>query len=244
MKIVKKNETYFLNFENNSEKKELDLFINKSLDIKNKSNSSFVLSLKEINLIDKKVIERSPNKYLVKNKIAKLLNDKNLTFQDKVEGNFEKLLNKTDLVIFNEMIEDKEIELFKLSSKYKKGVYQLALHKSNLSKMDFSIFTINKYIILKQPEDAKKFSGDNKDSIKDGKIIGIKSFDGYYYVIYKDLFQDVKTKLFALNLKDAFSIDFLISKLSFSEELLKVAIEILKDEGLILEKRKDSYEFI
>ncbi len=244
MKIVKKNETYFLNFENNSEKKELDLFVNKFLDIKNKSNSSFVLSLKDIKSIDKKVIEKSPNKDLVKNKIAKLLNDKNLTFQDKVEGNFEKLLNKNDLVIFKEMIEDKEIELFKLSSKYKKGVYQLSLHKSNLSTEDYSLFKSNKYIILKKTDDARRFSKEFKEIIKSGEVIGIKSFDGNYYVIYKTIFDEIKQKLYLLNLNSAFSIDFLESRLSYSKELLKFVIEILKDEVKIIEKRKESYEFI
>jgi hypothetical protein len=248
MKIVKKNKTYFINPDNLDEENKIDFFLNKSLNLE-KKDSLLVLSI-----LNKP--SSLNNKDSVRQKIINLFNDKDLTFQNRVEGTFEKLLNKDDLIVFKEMIKNKEIEIFKPSTKYKKGVYQISFNKNksfspqNTSSINkntgsvFSLFNKNKYVILKNSEDAKKFSYDFEQQIKSGKIIGLKSFDNNYYVIYKSLFLEIKDKLLSLNLKNSFSIDSLKTKLEFSKEVLKIAIELLKEEGLILEKKKEVYEFI
>ncbi len=275
MKIVKKNKTYFLNVDNLEEERNLEQYLNKVLDVNRISVNEVLFSLREKTeekTIEKpkvyekeKVIEKEkplikPSsiiktsfkdaKDLVKNKIATLLNDKNLTFQDKVEGSFETLLNKEDLSVFKEMLLNKEVEVFKLSDKYKKGVYQMASFNkpsslpSKEQTADFSFFDTEKYIILNKPEDAKQFSSSYEAQIKAGDILGIKSFDGNYYVINKLLFTKIRDLIFSLNLKDSFSIDFLIEKTTFQKQALKVVIEILKEEGLIIEKRKETYQLL
>lgn len=273
MKIVKKNKTYFLNVDNLEEERNLEPYLNKVLDVNRISVNEVLFSLRDKTkekVIEKpkvyekeKVIEKEKTKPssivktslkdakdLVKNKIATLLNDKNLTFQDKVEGSFETLLNKEDLSVFKEMLLNKEIEIFKLSDKYKKGVYQMVSFNkpsslpSKEQAADFSFFDTEKYIILSKPEDAKQFSSSYEAQIKAGDILGIKSFDGNYYVINKLLFTKIRDVIFSLNLKDSFSIDFLIEKTTFQKQALKVTIEILKEEGLIIEKRKETYQLL
>lgn len=235
MKIVKKNKVYFLNLENDFEEKIIDNFLNVSLDSK-KEKDSLVLSIKKD--LDK----------TIKKKIKALLEDKNLTFKDKVEGTFENFLNKKDLSVLKEMISLNEIEVYKMSSKYKKGVYQIVRKKENSylksSKDGTSVFSEKKYIILKNIEDVKNFSEKYKENIKNKEIIGLKSFDGNYYVVDSKLFLKVKEKIVSLNLKQDFTIDFLEKETNFSKELLKVTLEILKEEGFVIEKRKGIYEVL
>jgi len=255
MKIVKKNKTYFINLESLKEERDLEPYLNKILDVNKISSQEVLFSLREKIVDKKKVIERSSlssnlsedKKNLVKNKIASLLNDKNLTFQDKVEGSFEKLLNKEDLKVFKEMILNKEVETFKLSEKYKKGVYQITSKNHNLienNNSDFSEFNNNGYMVLKNTQDAKNFSKDFEDDIKSGFILGIKSFDGNYYILKKELFDKLQDKVKSLDLKGSFSLENLSSSLKSSSDLIKVFIEILKEEGKVIEKRKEMYEFI
>ncbi|NCP71991.1 hypothetical protein GW835_01185 [archaeon] len=252
MKIVKKNQVYFLNVDSKEESNDLEVFIGKPL-ILEKEGSFLKISLKEsLSKKEEGSVKEVDSVDLRKKKILNLLNDKSLTFQDKVEGSFEKLLNKEDLLIFKDMLKNNEIEIYKMSSKYKKGVYQPSNYKEMNFKKDFndsknsefSDFQTNKYIILKDVNLAKKFSLDFEELIKSKEVIGIKSFDGNYYVIYKYLFIEIKNNLFNLNLKENFSLDFLSLKLNYSKEVLKVVIEILKDEGLIIEKRKGNYVFV
>lgn len=247
MKIVKKNKTYFINIDDKKEENILEAFLYKSLDLK-KEKENLLISIKE-----------KVSKEKIKQKIVSLLNDDSLTFKDKVEGTFEKLLNKEDLKIFNEMLSNNEIETFKLSSKYKKGVYQVFSNKKDSNKPNFSNVSINKkedkediiktfkskkYIILKNEEDAKKFSNIFQDKLKDKSIIGIKSFDGNYYVIDKLLFNKIRTKILSLKTSLSFTLDSFKEDAELSKELLKIVIELLKEEGLIFEKRKGSFEFV
>ncbi len=248
MKIVKKNKTYFINPDSLDEENNLDFFLNKPLNLE-KKESLLILSILENNVsVKENNASVKENNVSVKQKIIDFFNDENLTFKNRVEGTFEKLLNKDDLIVFKEMIKNKEIEIFKPSTKYKKGIYQISFKKAHTSSSNFgavhSFFIKNKYIILNNSEDAKKFSNDFETEIKEGKIIGLKSFDNNYYVINKDLFLDIKTKLINLNLNSSFSIGFLETKLDFSKDAFKIAIELLKEEGLIIEKKKENYEFI
>lgn len=239
MKIVKKNKVYFLNPENLDEEKKLEFFLNKSLNLDVK-DSLFIASFNEI-----KKTKVKENILSVKKKIINLLNDKDLTFKDKVEGTFEKLLNKEDLLIFKEMIVNKEVEIFKLSDKYKKGVYQLTSRNSSFeSKEGFDFFDTNNYIILKTSQDAKTFSQIYENDIKAGDVLGIKSFDGNYYVLKKDVFNELYKKIKNLSFNDTFSTEYLSSFLKISLEKLKVFIEILKEEGKVIEKKKNTFEFL
>lgn len=257
MKIVKKNKVYFLNVSSSFEEDEISNFLDKPL-ICRKEDGLLVIK------IDEKFENNSTlndNKQItIKQKIISLLNDPKLNIQDKVEGNFEKLLNKDDLSIFKEMVLNKEIDLFKLSSKYKKGIYKVVnlntdnkeyikkettnFKNNQFVKGDFSSFDKHKFIILKNSNDAKEFSTIYQDKIKSKEIIGIKSFDGNYYVVYRYLFLETKDAIFNLNIKGNFTINVLEEKLKLSKDLLKIIIEILKEEGMILEKTKNNYYFV
>jgi len=85
------------------------------------------------------------------------------------------------------------------------------------------------------------FTDKYSDRVKAGEIIGQKSFDGSYYVIDSDNYKKIKNKLLAFKIKDAFTIDEIKDRLSFPDDEIKVVLEILKEECLVIEKRKSKY---
>ncbi len=278
MKIVKKNNTYFINLKDTSESKLIDGFLNNELQINqiNKDVLCFVLSssLQHPQNID----TANVGHHEIKQKIIELLTDKKLPLSQKIEGKFEKLLNVDDLNIFKEMLASKEIVLFKLSDKYKKKIYkvnedyeqkkqnsdlkvyapqqvEVAIPNSNVvlqqdvvgksESIDkvYYLFDKQNYIILDNSNIANIFSQKYVQEFKSGEIIGLKSFDNNYYMINSNLYNKIKPKI--LNYKqDPFSLEEISSKLQLSPDLIKIILEFLKEECLIVEKRKNLYSFV
>lgn len=267
MKIVKKNQTYFINFKTNIESEELDNYTNKELDLKIINDKTVIFSVRDDTpaektpIVGQQLIQKSPSikKEETKIKIKSILCDKDLSFKDKVEGNFEDLLKKEDLEIFKEMLKEKEIITFKQSDKYKKAIYVVNedFKKPNIenkpkevssqkvidenSDLIIKDFLKKKYAIIKTPIAADKFSKEFYMKFKNNEIKGQKSFDSYFYVIDLNVYEKTRELILKCNLQKSFTLEELSTKINKEEELLKVTIEFLKEEGLIIEKKKNIY---
>ncbi|GEM_PF-1024361 len=276
MKIIKKDKTYFINYNKEEDTSVLNEILDSNLDIKkitkdvysivldknvdNTNKSREVVTLKKDELIK----PEQQNINTIKSKILSFLNDKSISGADLIEGNFEKLLKKEDLPVFLEMLKKKEVTIFQLP-KYKKGIYKANTSIPNVpvsskvdekrqafvsaSKLDVdedttSSYEANSYVIIRNQGDAVFFSEKYGDRIKSGEIIGQKSFDGNYYVIDSDNYQKIKGKILALKFKDAFNIEDIKVKLNYPEDEIKVVLEILKEECLVIEKRRGNYLFV
>ncbi len=278
MKIIKKNNTYFLNFNNKNESDYLDEYTGKDLEIKIINEDVVVFLNKDKNTpflgqtvatTPPLVKHPSPSKDLIKKKIISILQDKDLSFKERVEGNFEDLLKKEDLEIFKEMLKDKEIITFKQSEKYKKAIYVVnekyspvavenkpvlenksiqetkakVLGNTTEENADLIIkeFIKKKYVIIKTQLAADKFSKDFYIKFKNNEIKGMKSFEGSFYVVDVKLYEKTRERILSSNFQKNFSIEELSEKLNYEIELLRIAIEFIKEEGLIIEKKKNIY---
>ena len=256
MKIVKKNKTYFINFDNDAESKDIDNYTNKELEIRVINEKTIAFSVSERPKIVKPQTES--NKEQIKNKIIKILQDKDFPFQDKVEGKFETLLKPEDFLIFKEMLKTKEIITYKQSEKYKKAIYVVNEEKpaiavpiaTTTSKQAIveenadaimKDFLKKKYALIKSLTTADKFSKEFYSKFKNNEIKGQKSFDGYFYVIDIMLYNSTRKQILSSGLDKNFSIEDLSKKLGKDIDLLKITIEFLKEEGVIIEKRKNIY---
>jgi len=268
MKIVKKNKTYFLNFNNDNESSDLDNYTDKELEIKVIADNviSFVVKDKSsLNLGQTKQVSKLiSSTEEIKKKIISILQDKDLPFKEKVEGAFEELLKPDDLIVFKEMLKNKEIVTYKQSDKYKKAIYvpndnppvvvkekdidnsksvqpsSKVPEKENSDEI-IKGFLKKKFAILKTAETADKFSKEFYTKFKNNEIKGQKSFDGYFYVIDNYLYENTLKQIMSCGLTKNFSIEELSAKLSKDAELLKVVIEFLKEEGVIIEKKRNLY---
>lgn len=205
------------------------------------------------------------NESLIREKIIDLLQDKEFPINNKVEGIFENFLKKEDLVFFKKMLLDKTVITYKQSDKYKKSLYVInqqfiktpeeQIIKENNSKLLDSKSNENidsvvkdfykkKYSLIKSVDVANSFSKQLYPKFKNNEIKGIKSFDGYFYVIFVDFYLSLKEQIFSCNLNKNFTLEDLSKLLNKETELLKIVIEFLKEEGLLIEKRKNIFYLI
>ena len=273
MKIIKKDKTYFINYNKDEDTSVLNEILDSNLDIKRITkdvysivldrNLDYINKSRDVIILKKEELIKPEfhNVDLIKSKILSFLNDKSISGADLIEGNSEKLLKKEDLPVFLEMLKKKEVTIFHLP-KYKKGIYKantsipevfvsskvedkkpgfVSASKIDVEDDTTSSYEANLYVIIKNQGDAVFFSEKYGDRIKSGEIIGQKSFDGNYYVIDSDNYQKIKEKIIALKFKDAFNIEDIKLKLNYPEDEIKVVLEILKEECLVIEKRKGNY---
>ncbi len=234
MKIVKKHTTYFINPKDEEERKLIDKYVFSEIELKEITEKVACLIKTEENTETKEIN--------TKQKITALLNDKSLDFKNKLEGRFEKLLNKKDLAVFKEMVEKKEIVLDKLSNKYKNFFYKVNNKSQSKETMDekFEEFKKKEHVIFSQDSLAQKFSQTFTKQLQSGEIRGTKSFDRCYYVVSSSVFDKLSDQILKQFEKD-FTIKEVAEKLKVSEDLIKCVLEILKEECSIIERRKGVY---
>ncbi len=184
-------------------------------------------------------------------KISEMIESRNLG--NLVEGKFEELLKEEELAVFKKMLADGKVIAFKLSDKYKKAVYKMAqpntktIENAGADEKHLEEYTLEKdgVLVIKNEHRAKKVSAQLAPKIKEGKIKGIRGFDGVFYIIEDKLYQKYREKAIKL-LESCNKLDLteLATKLNVSKTLAKIVCEFLKDEGEIIEKSKENYQFI
>ena len=187
----------------------------------------------------------------VEQKIIEMITNRKLS--ERVEGTFEKLLEKEELPVFKRLLEEGRVIAFKLSDKYKKAVYKLAPEKGKESEQsNAKEKAIDEYeldtdgiMIIKNEQRAKKVSEQLKNEIQEGKIKGTKSFDGHFYIIDSDLYNKYREDLLqAIKASKGISLEELYDKINVSKILCKIVAEFLKEDGEIIEKTKEKYCYI
>ncbi len=184
-------------------------------------------------------------------RIFDLLAKKNLS--ERVEGKFEKQLNEKELERLKQLLEEGKIIAFRLNEKYKKAVYKIAPEKKKESENanapekpieEYSIDT-DGFLVVKNEERAKRLSEELQGQIKGGKIKGMRSFDSHFYIIETALLEKYFGETCAI-IKNSKSIILpeLSQKLGISRMLARIVCEFLKEDGEIIEKRKEAYQIV
>ncbi|MFH1391681.1 MAG: hypothetical protein ABIH20_05200 [Candidatus Diapherotrites archaeon] len=237
VQIQDKGKKFILSF-SDEETKNLKLNKNRNYELTKAKDGLWVL------------IEGSENSVIddAEKKIIGLLTK--LSLSEKVEGTFEKNLKPEDLIKFNQLLKDRKIEKFKLNESYKKAVYQLAGQgKKNYDNKEKEIqdYTLEKdgFLVVKNEQRAKALSNELQEQIKEGKIKGTRAFTGEFYIIESELLNSVEKKaLKELKAQKTSDLGTLSKNTKLTNTILRIAFEFLKEDGQVIEKKKDYYQYI
>ena len=187
---------------------------------------------------------------------------KKARMSDLVEGKFEQQLNDKEKKALLELVMSEKIFIFKLNDSYKKGIYRVRdeeeeqtnkTHKKKESESfsapkkatpDYTL-DIDGFAATTNNERAKILSTEHKSEIEKGKLRGIKSFEGIYYLIEDYLLTKYTTKLLSFfENKNQTTIEEIAKEIDISIELTKIVCEFLKEDGELLEKTLGQYTYI
>lgn len=174
-----------------------------------------------------------------------------------VEGKFEEKLNETQKNILKKLVEEKKIIVFKLNESYKKGVYRVTEQEKKLvepinQRFDSKEKPIEEYnltedgfLIAKNTNAARSLSFEYEGELKEGTLKGIRTFEGTYYLIENELLkQGILKVINSFGEKNSLLLEELAKKINYSKLLTKIICEFLKEEGELIEKKKEQYSQI
>lgn len=176
---------------------------------------------------------------------------------DLIEGRFERLLVAEELVAFSELRNAGKIECIKTNPKFDKGIYrEVSPHAKKADTPPAPIPIAEKvaeeysllhdgFMVLRSDGAAKAASYDLAERIKAGEIKGIKSFDGFYYIIENSLLQKHTPRLLSvLQQEKTMDIAKVAEQNGIPIVLARVALEFAKEDGVVIEKKKNMYAYV
>lgn len=184
-----------------------------------------------------------------------------------VEGKFEARLNDKQKKALLQLVAERKVFVFKLSESYKKGVYRakdegVGEGKGKTGEISRARIEVeerartekapNEYslerdgiMVTRGEERVKQFCCENEREIKEGKLRGIKSFDGNYYIIEGWLLErGMKKALESFKKNPNQRLEEIARNTNTSKVVAKAVCEFLKDGGELIERRKEQYYLI
>lgn len=202
-------------------------------------------------------------------KVLRLLKTHRLP--DLIEGRFERFLSGEELTAFQELLHTGKVLVVKSNPKFEKGIYRESSHATqmsrsfspsslpsplNVKKIITQTIVVEKpmeeysllqdgFMIIRSDGAAKAASFDLQDRIRAGEIKGIKSFDGFYYIIENSLLEKyTHNVLSALKEKKESELPTLALSLAIPLILARIVLEFAKEDGLVIEKHKNLYAYV
>ncbi len=96
------------------------------------------------------------------------------------------------------------------------------------------------YAVVEEEREAKELQKEIKEKGIENKVRGIRGFDRKYYVIKKDKLEQLKDKI-VKELGEEKIVQDISEDLGIEEELCKTALTLMREDGEIVEKKKDVY---
>jgi len=167
-----------------------------------------------------------------------------MNFYEKV---FVKKISKQKYEIITKDFELKDgvYTLYKLKKDYflKPDNYEYKNKQEYFKKEEPSKTILKDYYIFSNENEAKTFSRKYFKEIKSKKLIGLKGFDGNFYILKTEFFDKIKNLILKLN-KQEFIIKDLEKLITINPNALRGILEIMKEEGIIIENKKDSFKLL
>ncbi|HIH09539.1 MAG TPA: hypothetical protein HA254_02605 [Candidatus Diapherotrites archaeon] len=185
-------------------------------------------------------------------KILELL--KKLPNRDLMEGWFEKKLSEAEKAKFKEMLEKGAVIKFKSSEHFRKALYIIPKksradpgQKFDNTEKPIEEFSLEKdgFLVVKNEMRAKALSDELRERIKAGEIKGTRAFSGEFFIINNALLESAQFKVLSeIKQLKAAPLLQLSQKTGLTPTVVRIANEFLKEEGQVIEKKKDLYQYI
>ncbi len=180
-------------------------------------------------------------------------------FEERIPYNVHKGLGEKERKLLESLVKRGVVTVFKGGKYAKTGVYNIPSQYYSLVKKEGAapatpgptrgetgIAHLEKYgyVVIESEGEAKQLSLSLEKRIKSGEIMGTRGFDKTFYVATRTFYNELAEKVRALLRAGDKSIDELSWKLGVRNDMARVALELMNQEGEVIEKKKGVYSLI
>ena len=189
-------------------------------------------------------------KTLTQKEIEILKKINRIKFAERTKGKVASVLSSDELKILDGLLK-RQVVLFYEGGKYKgHGVYSISRDyyqyviepkKEKRKNLIEKYMGKKKYMIITDVNEAKNVLTQLESEIARGEVVTVRGFDKKFYVATKDVVDDVGSCLIAALESGELTLDELAERCGVEKGLCKAVVEILRESGDIIEKRKELY---
>ncbi len=99
------------------------------------------------------------------------------------------------------------------------------------------------FTIIESDEQARAFSRRYAAQFRSGQILGVKGFDGKYYVVRADVYDRALQKIREILEQGSAGVKDLAAKSGLSEKLVRAVLEIAREDGIVYEMPGGKYAY-
>jgi len=172
-----------------------------------------------------------------------------IRFQQRTPDYVQKMLNPQESTVLENLQKMKLVTRF-VSKKYQNGVYNIAdsvypmlkndKEESKETPKEDDIFKGQGYLIVNNNMEAKLLSEKLKGEMKSGDVMGIKGFDSRFYVVKKEYYERASAKILSI-LKESMNTDTIAKKCELDADGCKAVLQLLSENGDVIEQKKGMY---
>lgn len=178
-----------------------------------------------------------------------------IRFENRTPAYVNKTLTEQELVVLKELERKGLVNVFK-GNKYKDGVYNirdsiypLLAQNTSSSKTvpphpptqhpsDTSgLLNSRGFLVISDKNEARVLSERLNQEMKSGAVVGVKGFDGKFYIVTRTYFSKAQTSISSV-LKSDMDADAIALASKLDPEGCKAVLHLMADNGEIIEKRK------
>ncbi len=193
----------------------------------------------EFEIIDDEVVLRKP---VLKEEEMKVLKKiASLKHYERTKGRIMGLLFEEEPNIFEELLSRGVLFEYEKQGKKLIGIdrkfFPLVVEKT--SPLYSELFEKG-FLVLEKESEVNALNEELREKEKTDQVIGVRGFDKKYYIITLKKLREIKPK-FEKALESEKVLSKLAEELKTSEELCKTILEVMKENGEVIEKKKGIY---
>lgn len=182
-----------------------------------------------------------------------------IRYEERIPAKVQKLLGDDEKKTLDEMVKKGFVSLYRGKQYSQTGVYSIAgaiyslLRNGGAQKLPEQVSEKGSlpwdahlgkygYVIIERQDEAKLVSEKLEPEIKSGEVLGTRGFDMKYYIAQKKFYDVWEGKIAALlRARKAANEGEVCSALGMSEVACRVALELMREQGEVIEKKKGNY---
>jgi len=99
------------------------------------------------------------------------------------------------------------------------------------------------YAILETEEQARAFSRQYAADFKSGRLLGVKGFDGKYYVVRADTYNSVLARIEEVIREHGATVQEIAERIGLDPKLVRAVVEIAREDGIVYEMPGGKYAY-